>query len=376
MSIVSSYASDSAQAALRRQRTNATITSVVISILVIVLLGLLLMLILIPGFFFESPTIVAYQSQDPGEEEVQKREVNTQVQRKPSAPSSAMARVIASTTPTPTAVPVPEVNVPDPSVSFGDGNDFGEGWGSGGGSGGPGGGTTFFGQKVSAERICYVIDYSASMGGDREALMRKELSDSIGKLTEGTKYQMIFFAGPAWVGGDEVQAVPGGGKVTGTTKRAFVKSGDGEFKWKTGGGASGWDHDGKKQVPQWMDVSKSSLRESKKIVKNTQLQWGTIWRPPLEMALSMDPPPQVIYFMTDGSTGRSAMDTAEDIGRAAKRKGIIVNCVAMMVPKAVDAMEELAKRTKGQFTVVHKGGKRQLVLDADGKKPDKDKEKD
>ncbi len=69
-------------------------------------------------------------------------------QRKPAAPSSAMAKVIGSTTPSPTAAPVPEVNVPDPTADFGSGDDFGDGWGSGGSGGGGG----FAGQVLTDER--------------------------------------------------------------------------------------------------------------------------------------------------------------------------------------------------------------------------------
>ena len=34
--------------------------------------------------------------------------------------------------------------------------------------------------------------------------MRDELSRSVKGLPDGTKYQLIFFSGPAWVAGDEV----------------------------------------------------------------------------------------------------------------------------------------------------------------------------
>ena len=39
----------------------------------------------------------------------------------------------------------------------------------------------------------------------------------------------------------------------------------------------------------------------------------------------------------------------------------MINTVAMMEPKAEEAMKELAKRTGGQFTIVQKGGKVKLV---------------
>ena len=81
----------------------------------------------------------------------------------------------------------------------------------------------------------------------------------------------------------------------------------------------------------------------------------------MEMALDMEPPPQVIYFMTDGTAGKEAGQTARTIGTRARSKGITINCVAMMEPRAHADMLELAKRTDGQFTKVLKGGKVEKV---------------
>ena len=130
--------SPEAEEQLRAQKRNSTISSVFISFLIIILLALVLAFIFLPSLFVESPTIVTYNSGAPDEEELEKKEINNQIKRQPSAPSSSMAKVIASTTPSPTAIPVPEVDVPNPSTDFGSGDDFGDGWGSGGDGGGGG----------------------------------------------------------------------------------------------------------------------------------------------------------------------------------------------------------------------------------------------
>ncbi len=49
---------------------------------------------------------------------------------KPSAPTSSMAKVVASSPASPTSLPVPDIEVPKPSVDFGDGDAFGSGWGA------------------------------------------------------------------------------------------------------------------------------------------------------------------------------------------------------------------------------------------------------
>lgn len=359
------------EAALKRQKANATISSLLISILTVVLVGLILFFLAINSINLTQPDVIAYKASSQDDDQIEQKEINPSVQRKPSAPSSSMAKVIAANTTSPTAIPVPEVDNPVESVEFGDGDDFGAGWGGGGGASG-GGGTTFFGQKSNAERIAFVIDYSASMRGERETLMRKELTKSLDQLAPGTEYQMIFFAGPVWVAGSEVLKRGEESRVGNE-----VKGADGEiYKWeaKRKGAASSFEPKGKRQKAKWLKVpslddmlgakkrdAKSQgedlVRESKKIVDETKLVWGTRWKYALEMALDMEPTPQVIYFMTDGATGREAMEVAEKVGRRAKSRGITVNCVALMEPRAHDAMKEIAKRANGKFTVVESGGK-------------------
>lgn len=79
------------------------------------------------------------------------------------------------------------------------------------------------------------------------------------------------------------------------------------------------------------------------------------------MALAMDPQPQAILFMTDGQSGEKSDDIAKSIAAKAKKDNITINTVSLMEPKAQEAMAALAKRTGGQFTIVHKGGKREQV---------------
>ncbi len=123
--------SPEAEARLEAQKRNSVITSIVIALLAISLVILILLFILLPALNLKSPTIVTYNSGLPDEDTLDQKEINPQIQRKPSAPSSSMAKVIASTTPSPTAVPVPETEA-EPNLDFGSGDDFGAGWGSGG----------------------------------------------------------------------------------------------------------------------------------------------------------------------------------------------------------------------------------------------------
>lgn len=130
--------SPEALAALQAQKRNSTISSVAIAILSIVLVALVLGYILLPSLLKNTPQIVTYTASLDDEDELSEKKVNNTVKRTPAAPSSSMAKVIASNTISTVAIPVPDTDTPTPSTDFGDGDDFGSGWGSGDGTGGGG----------------------------------------------------------------------------------------------------------------------------------------------------------------------------------------------------------------------------------------------
>jgi hypothetical protein len=131
--------SPEAQARLEQQRRMSTVSSIVISLLFIVLVALILAFVFLPSYNKETPVIVTYTGNTDDDQQIEEKKLTNSVQRKPSAPASSRAKVIAANTTSPTAVPVPDVDVPQPTTDFGDGDDFGEGWGSGGDGGGGGG---------------------------------------------------------------------------------------------------------------------------------------------------------------------------------------------------------------------------------------------
>ena len=124
---------------LRRQKRNSTISSILVSVLTITVVFLVMGAFLLELNIKESPTIVTYEASTQVDETITEKKVNTQVMKKPSAPSSSMTKVIAAaSSDSPVSIPVPDVDVTTPSMEFGDGADFGGGWGSAGdfGSGG------------------------------------------------------------------------------------------------------------------------------------------------------------------------------------------------------------------------------------------------
>lgn len=200
--------SPEAQARLAAQQRNSTITSIIISLLVVLLIGIILLFLFLPRVENFTPEIVSYQAGADDKEKVTKREMTRAVERKPSAPSSSMAKVIAANTTSPTAVPVPEVDVPDPSTDFGNGDDFGDGWGNGDGDGGGGG---FGSIPATMRERCSKDDRLnrlAKNGGNEkceEAVMKslrwlKKTQNADGSWCDNKKVAMTGFAILAFLG--------------------------------------------------------------------------------------------------------------------------------------------------------------------------------
>jgi hypothetical protein len=104
-------------------------------------------------------------------------------------------------------------------------------------------------------------------------------------------------------------------------------------------------------------ASSRQIKESKKIIQEHKLLWGTTWEPAIDMALSMNPKPDVIFFMTDGSCGGNIVELAKNIGQRAKKKRVVINTVAMMQPQTEKAMRTMAEQSGGSFTLIGADGK-------------------
>ena len=83
--------------------------------------------------------------------------------------------------------------------------------------------SNFMGVKSQANKILFIIDYSASMRG-RDKVMRYELCKAIDKLPAVGSFAVIFFSGPTWIAGQDANALHknwegsngGGWKLRGT----------------------------------------------------------------------------------------------------------------------------------------------------------------
>lgn len=229
------------------------------------------------------------------------------------------------------------------------GNGIGAGSGGGFGAGGLGQGIVFFDQKVDAGRVAYVIDYSGSMRGKREKLMRAELSRSVTALSPAMQFQLLFFSGPVWIAGDPYEVQEDG--------TVIVTHGGTEYRWQKGGEPGAWEPKGRRPRADWLTADSATVAEAVRHIKETPLEAGTHWVAPLEMALAMKPPPQVIFFMTDGASPATKESDLRRIANRARFYGCKINTMAMMQPEAEEPMKDLARRSGGSFTIIGPDGR-------------------
>jgi hypothetical protein len=143
----------------------------------------------------------------------------------------------------------------------------------------------FFGVMGSGTHVVFILDFSPSMAGMKEDIMRREAARIINGLLPGTHFAVILFGGIAWPAGQD----PDLGNWV-------VTNGD----WQTCR-PKDWS-----ALPKVMYLRSSRRTRSDMIdeIDDARLIDGTVYDCPVFMALRMDPLPETIFFMTDGEGDR------------------------------------------------------------------------
>ena len=350
ISIPGSSSKELRPAETSRSRTKAA--SLTVAIIVHVLLGLLVALIIVVKAPKKGAPIinVAAEPADTPNEATPTLKPKT-VTPTSAAPSSSAIDLISVAAVSPISIPVPET-IDDGDI-FGDGMDFGDvsGFSS---AGEIGGAVSFLGTRSTAKRVVFVVDASKSMSNEHVKLMQDELKSSLRKLPSNISFQLLLFAGPVWLPGQEV--------ITGKGNNSYVITDSetgGEIEWKrVKGGRHNFGVEGKDKVPsfEWLEATRSNTRTVTKAVEDLtrkDLVWGTNWVTPLRAALEMRPKPDTVFFVTDGSMSgnmEKIVDTIEGLaGRGGRTK---INTIGLMEPTKADGLEQIAKATGGEFKIV------------------------
>jgi hypothetical protein len=190
--------------------------------------------------------------------------------------------------------------------------------------------SNFMGVKSQANKILFIIDYSASMKG-RDKVMRYELCKAIDKLPAVGSVAVLFFSGPTWIAGQDANAL----------HKNWEGSNGGGWKPKEG-------HTPER--PKWMPVTPSNKKKLKEAVVSTPLTFGTVWDNSFEWAFYMNPKPDVIYFMTDGNANKNLQGM--EIIKSKKGKTKIYTIGYGAPAGAKQPLEEIAAMTGGKSKFV------------------------
>ena len=206
--------------------------------------------------------------------------------------------------------------------------------------------SNFMGVKSKANKILFIIDYSASMKG-RDKVMRYELCKAIDKLPAVGSFAVLFFSGPTWVAGEDAQALHKKWK------------GDQKIGWKP---VDGYEP----KRPKWLPVTPSNKKKLIKAVYDTSLTFGTVWDNSFEWAFYMNPKPDVVYFMTDGNAPDKFKGM--DIIKAKKGRTKIYTIGYGAPAGAKGPLEEIAAMSGGKSKFVDMDEIRQMEQNIDKEK--------
>ena len=293
------------------------------------------------------PQVIANSYAPPTDDNMEQQTLQKQkVTSAPTQSASAMSMDVMTAN---SASNISMMSFDSPSLDLGASN-LGDSFGSSMSFGdvGGGGSVMFFGGKSSGKRFLFVLDASASMQNEQIKLRDNELEKTL-KTLRNVEYHVLLFASGGYFA-DKGWGVDMKKKKRGHT-HFFAPWGEYTFEENN-------IHDYKLEKekdfksPDWLKASASSIRRTVKFVRESKKFVGTDWDTALKMGQLMDPPPDVIFFMSDGKDNK--LDPREII-RNTKRKTKI-NCVAMQTAAGADRFAEIAKGTRGNFTIVDKDG--------------------
>ncbi|GIW74249.1 MAG: hypothetical protein KatS3mg103_0771 [Phycisphaerales bacterium] len=190
-----------------------------------------------------------------------------------------------------------------PTITLGGGDLEGVGLGVGESLGAS---ASFFGVEARGNRFAFVVDTSGSMVNDGRLLaLQRELVASIEGLFKSSNFFVALFS---------------------TGARPL---GDRDVAWT-----------------QATDRGKAWARQR---VMEMQAEGGTNPLPGFQLVAMLDPPPDAVYFMTDGEFNP---DDADQIIALARRLGFPVHCITLRSRAGEAVMRRIAVATEGTYAHV------------------------
>ncbi len=218
--------------------------------------------------------------------------------------------------------PVPSLTEVGPSdagsVSLGDVSDLGAMSGGGnvsgadgamGGAGGTGGGggTSFFGVEAAGTRFAFIVDFSASMEGQKIARLKQELRESLDRMAETNEFIIVTFSDVTSVLGNRTQ---------------------------------------------WREASNAGRKKMYPIIEAQPMGSNTLPLPAFRVVLGeLRPRPDAIYFMTDGEFDEAVVQEVA-LMQSKMSTPVPVHCICFASQSGEVLMKKIAQQSKGTYTFV------------------------
>lgn len=343
---------DATPGSAKTKATGSKVTAILVAVAVHLIIALIALVVVIMPPTKDEPEIVAAMAPpSPKKREMQKKNVVKKT-KKSSASSAAAAPLAQLMRASAMAkISMPEVTkVSSGPLGMGDA-DFGSG-GFGSGGDGLGSGASFFGGSSTGNRFLFIIDHSGSMKSNQVDLRNKEVERAL-KSLKGVQYQVILFAGGGYFASPGWSVEP----RKGNRKDVEIKGPKGNYSFISKGGFDDYDFrgaDSKLPREDWLEANSANVKQTMDIIKKHKLFAGTDWELALRIGHLMSPPPDVIFFMSDGSGGNAPGPILSFNGKNGKP---VINTVAMQTIQGMREFAEIARKTEGSFTIVDKKGK-------------------
>jgi len=332
------------------RQTGSKVTAFTIAVAVHLLIALLALVVIILPPGRDEPEIVAtiappsVKKQEMQKKNVSKQSKTASASSAAAAPLAQMMRANASA-----KITMPQVTRTSTGpLGLGDADFGGGGFGSGGD--GLGMGASFFGGSSTGRRFLFIIDHSGSMSAQQVKLRNAEVARALKSLRD-VEYQVMLFAGGgyyAWPGWSCKRVSKFDNQVTGP---------DGTYRFISKKGYSDYDFSGpdsKLPKAEWLKATPANVAKTMAVVTRHPLFGGTDWELALRIGHLLEPAPDVIFFMSDGTGGNNPPPI---LSFNAKHGKPVINTVAMQTVTGMKEFAAIARGTKGSFTIVDKKGK-------------------
>ncbi len=170
-----------------------------------------------------------------------------------------------------------------------------------GGGGTLGSGASFMGVRSQGSRFCIIADCSGSMEGPKLDYVKQEVLETLTTMGAAARFQLIFF---------NSRAVP------------YPEA--------------GWRHPRRDRaaVDQWLAKLSAG--------------GGTYPTPAFRHAFGLSPPPDVIFFMTDGLFEENVVDEVAEANRATGRR-VVIHTISFMDTSSEPLMRRIAADSGGRY---------------------------